>query len=396
VALPVLYEYSARPVLFRLGGGDAETAHDWTLARLRQVSGLPPVLAALRWRYRRDAPREVFGLRFPSPVGLAPGLDKDGEALPAWAALGFGFLEVGTVTWHPQPGNDKPRMFRLRASEAVINRMGFSNQGARALARRLAAARPPGVPVGVSLGKSKLTPLAEAVDDYLASLRVLYPYGDYFVINVSSPNTPGLRSLQDAAQLDELLGAVRAEIETFAPRVHAGAVDLPLRPPAPDVLAGPVRPAAAGRHVGAPIRKPVLVKIAPDLTDQAVAEALEVCLRHGVAGVVATNTTIGRDGLDPADQALGAAEAGGLSGRPLAARAAEVVAFVHRETGGRLPVVGVGGILAADDALRLMDAGASLVQLCTGLIYRGPALVRKITRALAARPAADLGQIREP
>ncbi|WP_422733660.1 quinone-dependent dihydroorotate dehydrogenase [Micromonospora sp. WMMD558] len=336
----MMFERGVRPVLFRVGGGDAEAAHEWTLRRLAGLARVPAALAVLRARYAVRAPRTVFGVEFPNPVGLAAGMDKDGAALPAWPALGFGFVEVGTVTAHPQPGNPRPRLFRLRDSEAVVNRMGFNNAGAAALAARLAALpRPIGVPLGISLGKSKVTPLDEAVEDYRASYRALRDHGDYFAVNVSSPNTPGLRSLQDRAHLDALLGALVGE-------------------------------------------KPVLVKIAPDLTEPAVAELLEVCLARGAAGVIATNTTLARDGLAPADRARGA-ETGGLSGRPLAARAREVVAFVHRETGGRLPIVGVGGILDPDDATRMFDAGASLVQLYTGLIYRGPALVRAAARAAA-------------
>lgn len=331
-----------RPALFRLGGGDAETAHEWTLRRLATLAGRPAALALLRARYGVSAPRRVFGVEFPNPVGLAAGMDKDGRALPAWPALGFGFVEVGTVTAHAQPGNPRPRLFRLPASRAVINRMGFNNAGAEALARRLAAlGRPLGVPLGISLGKSKVTPLDEAVEDYLASYRALRGYGDYFAVNVSSPNTPGLRTLQDREHLDALLG----------------------------VLVGD---------------RPILVKIAPDLTDQAIAELLRVCLDRGAAGVIATNTTLRRDGLAAADAGR-AAEAGGLSGRPLTERAREVVRFVHRETAGALPVIGVGGILDADDAARMLDAGASLVQLYTGFIYGGPALVRAAARA-GARP----------
>ncbi len=329
-----MFERAVRPALFRVGGGDAEKAHEFTLHRL---AGLPgPARAALRRRYGTDAPVEVFGVRFPNAVGLAAGMDKNGVALPAWPALGFGFVEVGTVTAHAQPGNDKPRLFRLRDSEAVINRMGFNNAGAAALADRLEALGPIGVPIGVSLGKSKITPLGEAVGDYLTSYRLLHPYADYIAVNVSSPNTPGLRTLQDKTAIAELLGALTD---------------------------GP----------------PVLVKIAPDLTEPAIAELLEVCLSHGAAGVIATNTTLSRDGLAPADQAR-AGEAGGLSGRPLTEKARKVVHFVHTETGGRLPIIGVGGIMSGDDASRLFDAGASLVQLYSGFIYRGPALVRAAAR----------------
>ncbi|PWU46843.1 dihydroorotate dehydrogenase (quinone) [Micromonospora globispora] len=343
----MIFERVVRPRLFRMGGGDAEAAHEWTLDRLAGISRRPALLAALRARYLHRAPRTVFGVEFPNPVGLAAGMDKNGVALPAWPALGFGFVEVGTVTAHAQPGNPRPRLFRLRDSEAVVNRMGFNNAGAEALAARLAALpRPIGVPLGISLGKSKITPLDEAVEDYLTSYRALREHGDYFAVNVSSPNTPGLRSLQDRSHLDALLAALVGE-------------------------------------------KPVLVKIAPDLTEPAIAELLEVCLARGAAGIIATNTTLARDGLAPADRERGA-ETGGLSGRPLAARSREVVAFVHRETGGRLPVIGVGGILDPDDAARMFDAGASLVQLYTGFIYRGPALVRAVARAAAAAPAPGL------
>jgi dihydroorotate dehydrogenase len=328
----VIFERLARPALFRIGGGDAEAAHEWTLHRL---AGLPaPVRSALRRRYAVAAPRRVFGVDFPNPVGLAAGMDKDGAALPAWPALGFGFVEVGTVTPHAQPGNERPRLHRLRPHEAIVNRMGFNNAGADALAARLAALGPLPVPLGISLGKSKATPLESAVDDYVESYKRLCEHGDYFAVNVSSPNTPGLRTLQDRAHLDALLAALVGE-------------------------------------------KPVLVKIAPDLTDAAVADLLAVCLERGAAGVIATNTTLGRPGV-PGD-----APAGGLSGRPLAARAREVVAFVHRETGGALPVVGVGGITGPDDAVRMVDAGASLVQLYTGFVYHGPALVRRCVRATA-------------
>ena len=325
----MIYRRLARPALFRLGGGDAERAHEWTLNRLATLSRRPAALRALRAAAPKGTPRIVFGLRFPNPVGLAAGMDKDGRALPAWPALGFGFVEVGTVTALAQPGNPRPRMFRLPAEQAVINRMGFNNAGAAALAAQLSALRPLGVPLGVSLGKSKAVPLEDAVEDYLTSLRAVLPHADYVAVNVSSPNTPGLRSLQDRGQLAALLAALRGQ---------------------------------AGQT-------PVLVKIAPDLTEQAIGEALDVCVEHGVAGVIATNTTVDHDG-----------EQGGLSGRPLAARALEVVTFVAKHS--ELPVIGVGGIMSADDARRMLDAGASLVQVYTGLIYRGPALVRQIVRAV--------------
>lgn len=332
------FERAVRPWLFRIGGGDAEAAHEWTLRRLAALSCRPSALALLRSRYVAAAPRTVFGVQFPNPVGLAAGLDKDGVALPAWPALGFGQVEVGTVTRHPQPGNERPRLFRLPASGALINRMGFNNAGVEALAARLGALGRLPVPVGISLGKSRVTPLADAVEDYAASYRVLRDHGDYFAVNVSSPNTPGLRRLQDRGLLDALLEALAGD-------------------------------------------RPVLVKVAPDLADHAVGELLQVCADRGAAGIIATNTTLSRDGLAPTDRRL-AAEAGGLSGRPLAARTREVVALVRRQTGGALPVIGVGGIMHADDAARLRDAGADLVQLYTGFIYHGPALVRACARRL--------------
>jgi dihydroorotate dehydrogenase len=347
----VAYQQLLRRGLFRLGGGDAEVAHERTIAALARLSALPPALTALRRYFVIEAPRTVFGIRFPNPVGLAAGMDKDGRALPAWPALGFGFVEVGTVTARPQPGNPRPRLYRLPASEAVINRMGFNNAGAEALADRLRALGPLPVPIGISIGKSKAVPVDRAIEDYRTALRTVYPWGDYFAVNVSSPNTPGLRGLQDRAALDELLTEL-----------------------------GLASSALAERHG----ERPLLVKIAPDLTDQAIEELLGVCLARGVRGIIATNTTLARDGLAAADHELGAEQQGGLSGRPLRQRARDVVALVHRLTEGRLPIIGVGGIVEAGDATALLDAGASLVQLYTGLVYRGPRLVREINRTLGA------------
>lgn len=338
----MIYERVVRPALFRLGGGDAEAAHHATIAALARLARVTAAVAALRrWNGAND-PRTVFGVRFPSVVGLAAGMDKDGVALKAWPALGFGSVEVGTVTRHPQPGNPRPRLFRLRDSGAIINRMGFNNEGADALAARLAALGPIGVPLGISIGKSKVTPVEEAVGDYVHSMRVLRRFADYVAINVSSPNTPGLRGLQDRALLDELVGALQGE--------------------------------ANGT--------PLLVKIAPDLSDDAISEVLQVCADHRVVGIIATNTTVAREGISLRDAAL-AAEAGGLSGRPLTGRARDVVGFIHRES-PELPIIGVGGISTVDDAKRMIDAGASLLQLYTGFIYGGPPLVRAINRAVAA------------
>ena len=321
----MLYERLAQPLLFRL---DAEAAHSATLRALALLPALP-----LRYR---ESPVTVFGVRFPNRVGLAAGMDKDGRALRAWPGLGFGFVEVGTVTAHPQPGNDRPRLFRLRESEAIINRMGFNNRGAAVLADRLRETKRT-IPLGISLGKSKITPIEDAVGDYVTSLKLLDGLGDYFAINVSSPNTPNLRTLQDADQLGTLLAALRSETAT-----------------------------------------PILVKIAPDLTDDAIAQLIEVALAHNVNGLIATNTTLSRAHLETDIN-----QAGGLSGRPLTLRAREVVAFIAKETGGTLPIIGVGGISGPDDALAMIDAGASLVQVYSALIFQGSGLIKRINRALA-------------
>ncbi|MEU5262658.1 quinone-dependent dihydroorotate dehydrogenase [Amycolatopsis sp. NPDC021455] len=343
----MFFDKIVRPALYRLSYHDPELVHERTIGVLSRLGRIAPAVGGA---LRVDDPVTVLGLRFPNRVGLAAGMDKNGRALPAWAALGFGFVEVGTVTRRAQPGNPKPRLFSLPASDAVINRMGFNNDGAEALAAKLARDGKPGVPLGISIGKSKVTPLEDAVEDYRFSLRALYPYADYFAINVSSPNTPGLRQLQDRTALAELLGELRS----------------------------------TSAELGGGSPTPLLVKVAPDLTDDALAELLEVALEHGVAGIIATNTTLSRDGIAAAESGL-AGQAGGLSGRPLTTRAAEVVRFVHDRTGGSLPIIGVGGIMGPDDAIRLVDAGASLVQLYTGFALHGPGLVRRVSRGLAAR-----------
>ncbi len=307
-----------------------------------------------------QSPARVFGVDFPSAVGLAAGMDKDGVAAKAWPALGFGFVELGTVTAQPQPGNDKPRLFRLRSSEAIINRMGFNNLGASALARTLQQTGSIGIPVGISLGKSKATPVDQAVGDYLTSLRAVHSHADYIAINVSSPNTPGLRSLQEKEPLLELLGA----------------------------LTGSAKALAAGRQ---PV--PVLVKIAPDLTDAAIAELLQVCVETGISGVIATNTTLSRDGIADADRNL-VGEAGGLSGAPLRRRALEVVRFVSGHS--NLPVIGVGGIAAPEHGMAMLDAGASLLQIYTGLIYSGPGLVTGLNKAIAISSRTAASDRRQP
>jgi dihydroorotate dehydrogenase len=353
---PVLgsgYTRVLRPVLFRAYAGDPERVHHATLQTLAALERRPPALAALRLlTHGPRRPVEAFGLTFPGVVGLAAGMDKDGVAPHAWAALGFGHVELGTVTATAQPGNPRPRLFRLPDSGGLINRMGFNNAGAAALAARLAAAGvrrgepAPGIPVGVSLGKTRTTALDEAAGDYLSSFAAVAAHADYVAVNVSSPNTPGLRTLQEAGVLRDLVAALVA-----AARVHD-----------------------AERPV------PVLVKVAPDLTFDALEDVLGVCTSAGAAGLIATNTTLARDGLAPSDD-WRSGEAGGLSGAPLTARAREVVAFLAART--ELPVIGVGGILTAADGQALLDVGARLLQVYTGFVYRGPALLNQIERTHA-------------
>lgn len=346
-ALDLGYGHVAKPLLFRLGGGDAEAAHHTTVDLVQALGARPRLRAALsRAVVQPPRPVRLLGLTFPNRVGLAAGMDKDGRGVRAWGALGFGHVELGTVTAHAQPGNERPRLFRLPASRAIINRMGFNNDGVHALAARLREARTQGavgIPVGVSIGKTKVTPLEDAVEDYLTSVRALDGLADYLAINVSSPNTPGLRGLQDPGPLAELLEIVVAETRALA---------------------------GQGRAV------PVLVKLAPDLTDVALDQALEVAVTSGVSGLIATNTTIGRRHVAPVDRSLADRESGGLSGAPLTRRSRAFVARLRAATD--LPVIGVGGIMTADDARGMLDAGADLVQLYSGLIYGGPGLVRQV------------------
>jgi dihydroorotate dehydrogenase len=335
-----LYRCCVRPLFFSF---DPEDVHHFAMHCLEWGG---PLLRQFQSPLDSRLERSVFGVRFPAPLGLAAGFDKNAVALPAWEALGFGFAEIGTVTALAQPGNPRPRLFRLPEMDAVINRLGFNNEGADAIAARLGALKQlgdwPGIPVGVNLGKSKVTPLEEATSDYVASFERLRAFGDYFVLNVSSPNTPGLRQLQDKTALDALLSAVQA-----ANTLH----------------------------------QPVLLKIAPDLDWPAIEEILELVERHRLSGIIATNTTI-----DHARVPEGRRQQGGLSGAPLKAKALEVLRFLVART--KLPVIGVGGISSVDDALERLDAGAALLQIYTGLIYQGPGLVRDIYRALLARASS--------
>ncbi len=343
--LRVLYPL-ARSVLFRL---DAETAHHLALRALVLAAATAPGRTALRARFAipETEPVEVFGLRFPNRVGLAAGYDKDGEAWRGLACLGFGHVELGTVTPEPQPGNPRPRVFRLPEHRSLINRMGFPGRGAAQLARRLRGRRRDGdVVLGVNIGKQKATPLEEAIHDYTELIDVFGPVADYLAVNISSPNTPGLRRLQEPEFLGGLLGAVAGRRDDVADRL--------------------------GRSV------PVLVKLAPDLEDGQLRGAVDAVLAAGLDGIIATNTSIAREGLSGPR----AGEDGGLSGAALTGRSTEVLAAIHRHTGGALPLVGVGGIMSPEDARAKLDAGATLVQLWTGLVYEGPDLVRRVVRAV--------------
>ncbi|MDB6021854.1 MAG: hypothetical protein JWQ04_1711 [Pedosphaera sp.] len=350
------YRNLLRPALF---AQDSENIHNRTLRGLAFASRHQLICKTLATLYRpADLPVTAFGLRFPNPVGLAAGMDKQAAAVPIWSSLGFGFSELGGVTWLPQPGNPAPRMFRAMPDHALINRMGFNNPGAPAMAARLAEwhrrGRLPHHPVGINLGKSKLTPLNEAAQDYEQSLRALWPFADFFVVNVSSPNTPGLRNLQDRAALDEILAALQQTNSALAQ----------LFTPSPGVL------------------KPILVKVAPDLSFEALDEILELVAPRQIAGIVATNTTIARPATSAPDLQRIYAEAGGLSGQPLAARSTEVIRHIYRQTRGKLPIIGVGGIFSAADAWEKITAGACLLQIYTGLVYEGPGVARSIVNGL--------------
>ena len=329
-----------RPLLFRL---DPEAAHNLTLSGLRRLHALgllTPFLPRVA-----AAPRRVMGLDFPNPVGMAAGLDKNGEAIDALAALGFGFLELGAVTPRPQPGNPKPRLFRLPEARAIINRMGFNNLGVDHLLRNLEARRFKGI-VGVNLGKNFDTPIEHAADDYLILLNKLYGKVDFVTINISSPNTKNLRALQGGDELDALLGRIKAEQQRLADR-H-------------------------GSHM------PVAVKIAPDLDDAQIAEMAALLRKHRVDALIATNTTLSRAGVEHLAHGQ---ETGGLSGAPVRERSTRVIQAFHRALEGELPIIGAGGILNGEDAREKLAAGADLVQIYSGLIYRGPELIRECVEA---------------
>lgn len=334
-----------RPLLFAF---DAERSHDLTLGLLR-TPGAAPVLHAMYGTRVPALPVEVMGLRFPNPLGLAAGLDKNARAVGPLAAMGFGFLELGTVTPRPQAGNPRPRLFRLPARQAIINRMGFNSAGLDRFLANLARGPRPGI-VGINLGKNKDTPAEQAVDDYVHGLRAVYAHADYVTVNVSSPNTPGLRALQDETALGALLAALKTEQAILASRL--------------------------GRHV------PIALKIAPDLADEAIDAIARLLLSHRLDAVIATNTTVTRPGLE---SELLARETGGLSGAPLRALSTHVIRRLYATLRGHLPIIGAGGVFSADDAWEKLVAGADLIQIYSALIYRGPGLVHSIVSGLADR-----------
>src|SRR5687767_13269901 len=338
----MVYRSLLRPILFRL---PPESAHELALHSLPLFSKFvgPPFESSV-------LNTDLFNLCFRNPVGLAAGFDKDGIALESLADLGFGFIEAGTVTYHPQPGNLKPRLFRLPIDKALINRAGFNNEGAKAFARRVSRARPDCV-LGVSIGKSKVAPFEDAVADYLKTFELVNDVADYIAVNVSSPNTPRLRELQHAEHLDELLAALQKRNQELAEQ-----------------------------HGDQP--KPLLLKLSPDLTGGELADAIAVAQRRKISGIIATNTTTDRSNLRTDATVIAQCGEGGLSGAPLTVRARTMVAKIYKLTGGIMPIIGVGGIFTAEDAWQMIASGASLVQVYTGFIYEGPSMVAKINDGL--------------
>ena len=341
----MVYRSLVRPILFRL---PPETAHELAL---HSLSLLPSRLLAKRSDYTA-LNIERFGLSFPNPIGLAAGFDKNGIALQPLAALGFGFIEAGTVTYHPQPGNPRPRLFRLSEDQALINRAGFNNEGAAAFAQRVKRQRPDCV-LGVSIGKSTITPLENGAEDYLNSFELVYEVADYVAVNVSSPNTPQLRELQQSDQLTSLLSALQTR----------------------------------NRELPKPV--PLLVKLSPDLERRELEMIVDVIGRLHIDGIIATNTTISRDNLRTDAKRVATCGEGGLSGKPLAHRSTRMIADLYELTGGRIPLIGVGGIFNAEDAWEKIAAGASLVQLYTGFIYQGPNIAQEIKEGLASLLARE-------
>jgi dihydroorotate dehydrogenase len=340
-----MYKLLIRPFLFLFS---PETIHHFTFKTLKTLGSIPGVLSLIKSIYsisEKQLERTLFGITFKNPVGLAAGFDKDAILIDELAAFGFGFIEIGTLTPKPQPGNDKPRLFRLPEDQAIINRMGFNNHGVDEAVEKLRT-RKSNVIVGGNIGKNKVTPNEQASEDYKKCFEALYPYVDYFVVNVSSPNTPNLRELQEKEPLKKLLSEVKA---------------LSLAKEKP---------------------KPVLLKIAPDLNSEQLNDVVEILKETNTDGVIATNTTISREGLISDTQKVAAIGAGGLSGKPLTTRATEVISYLRKKLGPDFPIIGVGGIMSAQDAVDKLNAGADLVQIYTGFIYEGPALIKSINKAL--------------
>jgi dihydroorotate dehydrogenase len=350
----MLYRSLLRPLLFRL---PPETAHHLAL---KSLAFAPNFTSNLLGDHFKRSPFETlkrFGLAFSNPVGLAAGFDKDGIALEPLAALGFGFIEAGTVTHQPQPGNERPRLFRLPVDKALINRAGFNNEGAAAFARRVSDHKP-GFVLGVSIGKSKVVRLENAIDDYLKSFEIVYPIADYVAVNISSPNTPRLRELQESDQLDSLLQALQKRNQELATEHSRG-------------------------------ETPILIKLSPDLNHEELRDIVTVAQRHRVSGLIATNTTTARGGLQTPAETVAAFGAGGLSGSPLRRRSTESIAALYNLTRGSMPLIGVGGIFTAADAWEKISAGASLVQIYTGFIYEGPSIARRINEGLRRIVASE-------
>lgn len=344
----MLYRSLVRPLLFRF---PPEMAHHLAITSLAFAPRFTKGLVGDRFKRSPFGPLRRFGLLFSNPVGIAAGLDKDGIALEPLAAFGFGFIEAGTVTFQAQPGNARPRLFRLPADRALINRAGFNNEGAAALATRASEHKPDCV-LGISIGKSGAAPLESAIDDYLKSFELVYAHADYVAINVSSPNTRGLRELQKPEQLDSLLGALQKRNDELATD-HSRASQLPL-----------------------------LVKLSPDLNLEELEGVVKVAQRHAVAGLIATNTTTARSNLRTPARTVAALGEGGLSGLPLQRRSTEIIATLYNLTGGAMPLIGCGGIFTAEDAWEKVSAGASLMQIYTGFIYEGPSIARNINDGL--------------
>jgi dihydroorotate dehydrogenase len=342
-----VYKHFIKPLLFKK---NPEDAHHFTFSWIKKTFTLPIIKPLIKSLFQYENPvleREVFGLKFKNPVGLAAGFDKDAKLIDEMALLGFGFIEIGTLTPKPQDGNPLPRLFRLPQDEALINRMGFNNGGVEEAVKRLKK-RNTKILIGGNIGKNKITPNEEALYDYLYCLEVLHPYVDYFVVNVSSPNTPNLRELQEKEPLKKLLSEVKAANEKKK------------------------------------LPKPILLKIAPDLTIGQLDDIVEIALETKIDGIIATNTTIERDMLQTPKDEIEAIGAGGVSGRILAKRSTEVIKYLAVQSNHTFPIIGVGGIFSAQDAIDKLEAGASLVQIYTGMIYEGPSLVRKIKKGLAS------------